>query len=172
MKSRIQISKLIESDQNYNILFDECSDIENILTNYYTLHINDSLLFNASSQLFVLKEKYQSLNNAESFRIIAQETKDISRPENEPILFNSYPNYNNISCSGNINKTSHFLNLLTRLIFYFRKIFISKTESIWHINKLQYNIWTDLWINSKTLSLIFKRFMNFLNHMKFTDYHR
>jgi hypothetical protein len=172
MKTRLQISKLIDDDKNYNLIFDESSDIENILTNYYTLCINDTLLFNASNQLFILKEKYESINHTESFKLLDKETKDISRPENESIIFNSFPDYSKSNLPGNINKTSHVLNLLTRLIFYFRKIFTSKTESVWHINKLQFNIWTELWINAKTLSYIFKRFMVFLNEIKFTDYNR
>ena len=88
LKSRIQIYKVIAEGNEYRLIFDECSDINNILANMYSLTINDNLLSNASSQLFILKEKFESRNFSDSYSIIDPNFKNLKFPENEFLSFN------------------------------------------------------------------------------------
>ena len=70
---------------------------------------------------------------------------------------------------GNIQDSEQFLNLICRLIVFFRKILNQKSEYITNIFNLQYYLLNE-WIDFRTLRGLFPRLIFFLNNIKFSDY--
>jgi hypothetical protein len=90
-KSRIQIDQLIEDKKiEYKIIFDECADIDNTLTQLSSMNIDESLLFDASNQLFVLKEKFGPMNN-NSMDVDLDGVLKNEETEKEFVYFNRFP---------------------------------------------------------------------------------
>lgn len=199
LKSRIQISQLlkIENKPEYKIIMDECADIDSVLISLSSMNIDESLLFNAANQLFVLKEKYVSIksNNADvtmtdySHNNVHAEISGaihlnnnqhpnhdqtngvITLPEDEFIHFNGFPSCQNNKFPGFMRKSSNLLNLISRLIVFFKRAFFHlKSENLWNIYKIQQQLLVELWLDLKKLNIIFKRFMLFLHEIKFLDY--
>jgi hypothetical protein len=195
MKSRIQITKLISSNNNdnieYKLIFDNCADIDNTISWLYSMNIDENLLFNAANQLFILKESYESksstlnefeqnykLLNPEVF--IPEENIYNNAPENEFLVYNGLAvnnkiiNSDTIRLPGTIRKPIHFLNLISKLMTFFKKDIFNpiKTESVWNIYTFQQQLLKELWLDFRSLRYAFRRLIILMNEMRNLDYKR
>lgn len=73
---------------------------------------------------------------------------------------------------GTIRNQTHMLNMITRLLLFFKtNIFNSmKTESVWNIYTFQHILLKELWIDFRSIKLLLKRFIVFLNDNEYTQY--
>ncbi len=72
-----------------------------------------------------------------------------------------------------MRKPINFLNLLTRLIIFFKKAYFGlKNENLWNIYKLQQQLKVDMWLDLANLKYSFKRFINFLNEIQYMEYQK
>lgn len=95
VKSRINISKLVPKESK--IIFDECGDMDNIFTQLFSCNIDEPLLFNCINQLFLLREKSESYEEAKIKITMRsnEETKSMKayHTEKEFISYNGLANF-------------------------------------------------------------------------------
>jgi hypothetical protein len=197
VKKRIQISNLISKFHNineYKLIFDECSDLENVLSEIYSIHIDENLIFNSLNQLFMLKEKQETNPNKmdvdynEDYRILAngdgnKNGKNFNqiqnvKVENEFLEFNGLISkwknreFPSSKMPGNIRKSDHFLNLITKLLYFFReKVFSGlRYDVIFSIYGVLQIFVKEFYLDTRTLSQLLRRLFLLLNEIEFTNH--
>lgn len=102
IKSRIQIMQILNNSNSlneYKLIFDECANLDNILSELYNVSIDDNLLFHSINQLFLLREKTMKFNNNEKDVEMKESGKELEEPENEFISYNGICNSSTVSNS-------------------------------------------------------------------------
>jgi hypothetical protein len=198
LKKRIQITELLKTNiQNYKLILDESSDILNQISFNYSMNIDESLLLNASNQLFILKENYLQKENLlkeyeENYKNLMENfpcdregensnlTKINTKSENEFLLFNGMANFqsSNIGLDNKIpgimRKPIHFINLISRLITFFRNFIFNpiKSENVWNIYTFQQQLLKELWVEFKNLKFLFGRLILLLTELRWENYEK
>ena len=198
LKKRIQITELLKTSiQNYKLILDESSDILNQITFNYSMNIDESLLLNASNQLFILKENYSQKENLlkeyeENYKNLMENfpfdgegensnlTRINTKSENEFLLFNGMANFKSSEnvvdnkIPGIIRKPIHFINLISRLITFFRNFIFNpiKSENVWNIYTFQQQLLKELWVEFKNLKFLFGRLILLLNELRWENYEK
>lgn len=70
---------------------------------------------------------------------------------------------------GDLRNDESFLNLISKLIYFFGKILSQKTEYIFSIYHLQLSLFRE-WIDFRSLKALIARLLFFLNKIQFTNY--
>lgn len=198
LKKRIQITELLKSCsnmQNFKLVLDESCEILNQITFNYSMNIDESLLLNASNQLFILKESYLEKENSmkeyeENYKHLIDDLNENEenlkmyrfnfKTENEFLLFNGMSNFHDINLNskllipGIIRKPIHFLNLISRLISFFKNYIFNpiKTENVWNIYTFQQQLLKELWLDFRSLKFLLGRFILLLNEIRWENYEK
>lgn len=159
-KERIQISNIINKD-DYTLVFDDCDNIDDIVANMYNMNIDVNAVTNATNQLFMLKE----LSTEKSNKMIIE--PDDNATENEFLKYNSL--CRDIKYSGNIKKSNHFLNLLSKILNIIGRVALIKQEDYYSLQAIQLLFARD-WIDTRTLNGIFSRLIEYLNSIQYSKY--
>jgi hypothetical protein len=70
---------------------------------------------------------------------------------------------------GDIRNDENFLNLISKLLYFFGRILSQKTEYIFSIYHLQLSLFRE-WIDFRSLKALLPRLLFFLNKIQFTDF--
>jgi hypothetical protein len=91
INARIQLKNVLSDMSEYQIIYNDCNDIENTISNIFNMNIDMNLIFNATNQLFNLKELTANGDSRAVSLDYPTESKEFNT-ENEFIL------YNGLSC--------------------------------------------------------------------------
>ncbi len=90
---------------------------------------------------------------------------DFCKSNKEKLEYNNLIKY----FPGDIRHDESFLNLLSKLLYFFSRILSQKTEYIFNIYHLQHALYKD-WIDFRSLRALYPRLLYFLNKIQFDDY--
>ena len=129
MRRRISVRKAIKYDDNtdkFMLIYDECNNINETLVRTYSNVVDEEVIKKSRYELSHLKEKinkYSIVNY--SMNIDEDEVEELTniKTEKEILYYSLLVDGKSNSFPGNIRKTNHFLNLLSRLLIFFNKQF-------------------------------------------------
>jgi Rad3-related DNA helicase len=136
LRQRVSLQKLTNYKADpfqFTLVFDECNNInENIISSYSSV-IDETLLNNARIELYLLKEAINTYG-VNNYEMNIDEEKESSpslttfKPEKEILNYSLIVENGNRKFPGNIRRSEHFLNLISRLLIHFSNELISKEE--------------------------------------------
>ena len=176
MRRRISVRKAIKYDDNtdkFMLIYDECNNINETLVRTYSNVVDEEVIKKSRYELSHLKEKinkYSIVNY--SMNIDEDEVEELTniKTEKEILYYSLLVDGKSNSFPGNIRKTNHFLNLLSRLLIFFNKQFSSKNETNWSVYTFEYALLNELWIEFRTLKHLYKRLMYQFHEIKYLKY--
>ena len=179
LRERVSLQKLTNYNSNpsrFTLVFDECNNInENIISSYSSV-IDETLLNNARIELYLLKEAIKTYGVTHyEMNIDEEKEKETSpslaafKPEKEILNYSLIVESGSRKFPGNIRRSEHFLNLISRLLIHFSNELISKEEQV-SVYNWQWFILRELWIDFRTLKHLFKRLIYQFNEIEYLNY--
>jgi hypothetical protein len=96
--SRIRVGSLVNI-QEYQVILDDCDDLDNNLTNLFSANIDVNVLQNSMNQVFTLREMIGNSDKKVTSLNYTEETRAYNT-ENEFILYNGLSNATSSESSG------------------------------------------------------------------------